>query len=30
VRRVQVRGYPPAARLLSRAGLLTRIAANAG
>jgi len=30
VRRVQVRGYPPAARLLSRAGFLTRIAANAG
>ena len=30
VRRVQVRGYPPAARLLSRAGFLSRIAANAG
>jgi len=30
VRKVQVRGYPPAARLLSRAGVLTRIAANAG
>jgi len=30
VRRVQVRGYPPAARLLSRAGLLTRIAAHVG
>ena len=30
VKKVQVRDYPPAARLLSRAGLLTRIAANAG
>ena len=30
MRRVQVRGYPPAARLLSRAGFLTRTAANAG
>ena len=30
VRRVQVKAYPAAARLLSRAGFLTRTAANAG
>ena len=30
VRRVQVTVYPAAARLLSRAGYLTRTAANAG